>query len=64
MRQEWVFGLLAWKDLVRNCYLNVSHVDMIHSLVLGSHSVGDDMDVPYCVQVITLLVLVLLNAHH
>lgn len=57
-------GLLASEDLVRNCYLNVSQVDMIHFLVLGGHSGGDDMDAPYCVRAIILLVLVRLNAHH
>lgn len=64
MKQEPVFGLLASTDLVRNCYLNVSQVDLIHSLVLGSHSGGDDMDVPYYVRAVILLALVPLNAHH
>jgi hypothetical protein len=59
-----VSGLLASEDLVCNCYLNVSQVDMVHSLVLGWHSGGDDMDAPYCVREIILLVLVQLNAHH
>lgn len=57
-------GLLASEDLVCNCDLNVSQVDMFHSLVLGWHSGGDDMDAPYCVRAIILLVLVQLNAHH
>lgn len=56
--------LLALMDLVRNCYLNVSQVDTIHSLVLDSHSGGDDMDALYCVRAVISLVLVPLNAHH
>lgn len=63
MTQERVFGQLASMDLVRNCYLDVSQMDLIHSLFLGSHSADDDMDVPYCVRAIISLVLVPLNAH-
>lgn len=59
-----MFGLLASTDLVHNCYLYVSQVDLIDYLVLGSHSGGDDMDAPYCVRAMFSLALVPLNAHH
>jgi len=51
-------------DLLHNCYSTVSHLGLIHYLVLGLHYADDDMGVqPHCVLAILLPALALLNAH-